>query len=167
MVIFKGKENGRIVTKELPTYSSECIWAAQKNAWCDERCMMMWVDGCLKPWKEELAATLGPIMPILILDAYRVHMMASVVNYIQGLGIEVIHIPGGCTYLCQPLDVGVNRPLKRHLTESWESWMEMEGITTLAKPSRKQIGEWFLDAYKNLEKKTIVNAWKKKGFEWW
>jgi hypothetical protein len=45
--------------------------------------------------------------------------------------------------------------------------MEMEGITTLAKPSRKQIGEWFLDAYKNLEKKTIVNAWKKKGFEWW
>jgi hypothetical protein len=33
MVIFKGKENRRIVTKELPTYSSECIWAAQKNAW--------------------------------------------------------------------------------------------------------------------------------------
>jgi hypothetical protein len=94
MVIFKGKENGRIVTKELPTYSSECIWAAQKNAWCDERCMMMWVDGCLKPWKEELAATLGPIMPILILDAYRVHMMASVVNYIQGLqDTQLFHFP--------------------------------------------------------------------------
>jgi hypothetical protein len=78
-------------------------------------------------------------------------MMASVVNYIQSLGIDVIHIPGGCIYLCQPLDFGLNHPLKRHLNQSWEAWMEREGITTLAKPSRKLIGEWIVDAYKSLE----------------
>jgi hypothetical protein len=166
MVIFKGTAEGQIATKELKTFSDECVWAAQPKAWCDERCMLIWVRECLKPWKEALIATHGPMVPVLILDAFRVHMMASVVNYIQSLGIDVIHIPGGCTYLCQPLDVGVNRPLKRHLNQSWEAWMEREGITTLAKPSRKLIGEWIVDAYKSLEKQTVVNAWKKKGFEW-
>jgi hypothetical protein len=39
-------------------------------------------------------------------------MMKSTVNAIGDLGIEVEHIPGGCTSLCQPVDVGVNKPLK-------------------------------------------------------
>jgi hypothetical protein len=35
-------------------------------------------------------------------------MMAGVVTRIQILGVEVVHIPGGCTSLCQPVDIGVN-----------------------------------------------------------
>ena len=36
----------------------------------------------------------------------------SISAAIQELGVEVIHIPGGCTGLLQPLDVGVNKPFK-------------------------------------------------------
>jgi hypothetical protein len=43
-------------------------------------------------------------------------MMGSIVNRIQALGIEVQHIPGGCTYLYQPVDVGVNKPIKKEMT---------------------------------------------------
>ena len=32
---------------------------------------------------------------------------------IQALGIEVQHIPDGCTYLCQSVDVGVNKPIEK------------------------------------------------------
>ena len=39
-------------------------------------------------------------------------MMALVVEAVQELGVEVEHIPGGCTGLCQPVDVGVNKPFK-------------------------------------------------------
>ncbi len=39
---------------------------------------------------------------------------------IQGLGIKVKYIPGGCTYMCQPIDVGVNKPLKNKMTDLWE-----------------------------------------------
>jgi hypothetical protein len=46
----------------------------------------------------------------IFLDSCRCHMMASVVREIQKLGVEVEHIPGGCTTLCQPVDVGVNNP---------------------------------------------------------
>jgi hypothetical protein len=77
MVIFKGTAEGKIATKELKTFSDECVWAAQPKAWCDERCMLIWVKECLKPWKEALIATHGPMVPVLILDAFRVHMMVG------------------------------------------------------------------------------------------
>ena len=46
-------------------------------------------------------------VPLLLLDSYRCHMMASVVMRINELGVEVQQIPGGCTDLCQPVDVGL------------------------------------------------------------
>ncbi len=49
--------------------------------------------------------------------------MGSDVHAIQELGVEVIHIPGGCMGLLQPLDVGLNKPLKVRLSASWEEWM--------------------------------------------
>ena len=54
--------------------------------------------------------------------------MASVVNVIQALGVEVEHIPSGCTYLCQPVDIGINKPYKKHLQMRWECWMMAEGL---------------------------------------
>ena len=84
----------------------------------DEKRMHEWVDVILKPWKEARDVH-NPSMqsPIIILDAYRVHQMGSVVNHIQMLGIEVIHIPAGCTYLYKPIDVGINKPIKCELRD--------------------------------------------------
>ena len=48
-------------------------------------------------------------------------MMASVVQKIQELGVEVKHIPGGCTSLCQPVDVGYNKSFKDRLRRLWTS----------------------------------------------
>ena len=70
----------------------------------------LWVDLVLVPWKE--TKELG-VFALLILDPNQVHIMGAIINRIKVLGIEIQHIPGGCTYLCQPVDVGVNR-------EQWE-----------------------------------------------
>ena len=90
-------------------------------------------------------------------------------NNIQSLGIEVIHIPAGCTYLCQPVDVGINKTIKTGMREKWEDWMmDGEGIVNgIAKePSRKMVAEWLLDVYKGIPHETGRNAWMKKGYEW-
>ena len=61
--------------------------------------------------------------------------MSSVVHAIQDLGIEVDHIPGGCTDLGQPLDMGVNKPLKNLIRRRWEEHMLEEGLAmTVPKP---------------------------------
>ena len=55
--------------------------------------------------------------------------MGSIVNQIQSMGIEVMHITVGCMYMCQPIDVRINKPVKCHLHQKWEDWMmERDGI---------------------------------------
>ena len=49
--------------------------------------------------------------PLLVLDFYQFHM-TLVVEAIQQLGVEVEHIPDGCTSLCQPANLRINKALK-------------------------------------------------------
>ncbi len=100
---------------------------------------------------------------MLILDAYCIHMMGNIVSQIQSLGIEATLIPAGCTYLCQPVDVGIN---KSRVREKWEAWMiEGEGIVdgSAKEPSRKLVAEWVLEVYYNFPAQTARNAWMKRG----
>lgn len=137
----------------------------------DERCMLLWVEKVLKPYVE-----LAPrgIVPILFLDSYRCHMMTSVVEVIQDLGVEVEHIPGGCTGLVQPVDVGINKPLKGHIRESWEDWMLEDYVEkgSIASPSREQIIEWINKATTELfgsERgfQIVRNAWRHHEYPWY
>ena len=67
--------------------------------------------------------------------------MASVVNEIQDLGVEVEHIPGSCTYLCQPVDSGINKQYKNHMRHQWVILMISEGMVkgTTSPPTWEQI----------------------------
>jgi hypothetical protein len=55
-------------------------------------------------------------------------MMGLVVHKIQELGVEVKHILGGCTSLCQPINIGFNKPSKDRIQRLWTSWMISKGI---------------------------------------
>ena len=93
-------------------FHAEGKYACQPKVWMEKEMMNEWIDVILQPWKDQCKANNPSIqLPILILDAYRVHQMGSVVNQIQSMGIEVVHILAGCTYLCQRIDVGINKPI--------------------------------------------------------
>ena len=47
---------------------------------------------------------------LLVLDSYQCHMMILVVEAIKQLGVE--HNPGGCSSLCQPVNVVINKASK-------------------------------------------------------
>ena len=78
------------------------IYACQKYAWMDEAIMFQWVDQVFTPHTLEAHTH---VVPLLLLDSYRCHMMAFVVMWINELVVKVQHIPGGCTSLCQAMDV--------------------------------------------------------------
>lgn len=169
-MIFKGAPNGRIATREFITYHAGGKYACQPKAWMDESKMHEWIDLVLKPYKDKKDERDpdGPPL-VLVLDSYRVHLMGSVVNRIHEMGIEVFHIPGGCTYLCQPVDIGINKPLKAAMRAKWEVWMtDGDGIINgVAKePSRKQVAEWLVDAYNNIPETVGQNAWLKTNYKW-
>ena len=99
---------------------------------------------------------------------YRCHVMASLVNEIQELGMEVEHIPGGCTYLCQPVDIGINKPYKKHMRHQWEIWMISEEMVngTTSPPTYEQIVNWAKYANETLSEANIRNAWKHGQYSW-
>ena len=133
----------------------------------DESVMLAWVDGPLKAYIKQAPAH---IIPLLILDSYRCHMMASVVHRIQEMGVEVIHIPGGCTSLCQPVDVGFNKPFKDRICRLWMDWMIEEGLNsgTTTAPTRQRVAEWIDEVLTEMASETTIvkNAWMKTGYEW-
>ena len=129
--------------------------------------MISKVDGPLKAHVEQAPAD---IIPLLVLDSYRCHMMSSVVHRIQAMGVEVVHIPGGCTSLCQPVDVGFNKPFKDRVRQLWTEWMVTEGLVdgTTKAPTRLDVAGWVdtVMAQMSNEPTIVKNAWMKTGYEW-
>ena len=169
MLIFKGtrahktyvllQKNSRLTPLMDNTYVS------QKQGWMR---MQLTVRSILYSSRGKNTKALG-VVPTLILDMYCIHMMENIVNCIQSLRIEVIHISARCTYLCQPVDVGISKSIKTGMSEKWEDWMlDGEGIVNGVpkEPSRKMVAEWLLDVHKNISRKIAMNAWMKKGCEW-
>ena len=157
--VFLGKPNGRIVQCEFPTFPQGMIYACQDNAWMDKRVMLMWVEMVLKPYVDTAPDN---VVPLLFLDSYGCHMMNSDVNAVQAIGVEVEHIPGGCTSLCQPVDIGINKPFKAFLRKAWEKWMIDEGIRsgTTSPPTRELIAIWASYAKDQIIETHIRNAWR-------
>ena len=95
-------------------------------------------------------------------------MMNLVVNAIQDLGVEVEHIPGGCTSLCQPVDIGINKPFKAFLHKAWEKWMIDERIRsgTTSPPTRELIAKWASYAKDQIKEVHIRNMWRDEPYSW-
>jgi hypothetical protein len=168
-MVFKGAPYVCIAKQEFGTYPTGRKYACQSKAWMDETLMHAWIDAILKPYKDEKdARDPGGLPPIFILDAYHIHQMGLVMNRIQEMGIEVLHIPAGCAYLCQPIDVGINKPLKVAMQEKWETWMTTDVIVNniATEPSCQQVTNWLVDTYTSIPTNVGRNAWMKSGYAW-
>ena len=96
-------------------------------------------------------------------------MMALVVLRIQAIGVEVIHIPGGCMGLCQPLDISVRRLFKARIRRLWEEWLTglLEQVGKVHNATCKEVSEWMVAVYWEMVGLHILrNCWCKMGYEW-
>lgn len=103
--------------------------------------------------------TMYAVIPILFLDLYRAHMMTSIVEQITALGVEVEHIPGGCT-LCQPIDIGVNKPFKHQIHQQWEQWI-IDIVAGLQGEPRRVLHQG-----RTLSNEIIINSWRHGEDTW-
>jgi hypothetical protein len=164
-LIFNAKPNGR-VERGLAHFPPGAHYAVQPNAWMDERVMVMWVEEVLAPY---VATAPDGVRPILLLDLYQCHMMASIVQRVNDLGVEVQHIPGGCTGVCQPVDVGIGKPLKNRITNCWEDWMVEHGGLDDEKtktPSREDVSCWVIKSIGSIGPEIVRNSWRRHGFSY-
>jgi hypothetical protein len=164
MVIYKGTRHGRIATCEIRDHPQGMKYAMQPKAWFDEATMLDWVDDVLKPY---IATAPVGIIPILFLDLFKVHLLGSVADAIQGLGVELKVIPPGCTGLVQPINVGINKPFKANMRKIYTEWiLEQDADAAIPSASRLNVSAWILEAVGGIKKETIVNSWRKTGFSY-
>jgi hypothetical protein len=164
MIVFKGKPGGRI-EREFSDYPDGSTYAVQEKAWMSEPLCLRWVEEVVKPWAESAP---DGIVPYLLLDSYKCHLMKSVVDAIQDLGIEVEHVPGGCTGLAQPVDVGINKPLKNRIRCLWENFMIDGGLAQAVSkpPDRATMAEWCIQSLNSIGQDIGKNAWKHRDYSY-
>ncbi len=96
-------------------------------------------------------------------------MLASVVNKIEMLGVQVEHIPGECTVLIQPVDAGFNKPFKGNVCNLWDEWLVNDGLNvdgTVKCPTICQIGEWIIAGMLMVSKRYVCNLWLHSPVNW-
>jgi hypothetical protein len=92
-----------------------------------------------------------------------------VTGKIAKLGIKIIHIPGGCTGLCQPLNVGINKQFKARVQALCEEWMinEIDRTGLVYVPTREDISSWVVEVVWGMDGKNLMqNALRKTGYNW-
>jgi hypothetical protein len=86
----------------------------------------------------------------------------------EAIGAQLRLIPGGCTWLCQPIDVGIGKPFKDRLREKWWDWMigpsEFDAI--IGNASRDEIQQWITEVWDAMPEDIIRNSWLKTDFSW-
>ena len=165
LIVFKGIP-GRAVERETKKYASGAEYTVQENAWTDERVMLYWIDKVLAPYVKK--APKG-IVPYLIMDKYACHYQGSVAKAIEDLGVEWDIIPGGCTGLVQPVDIGIGKPWKNRVRYRFEDWMIELPNWDRVKPNviRPLLAKFAVEAWNNLPSKMVYNAWRHDPYSYY
>jgi hypothetical protein len=162
--LLAGKRGGIIERSELPTFPVDAIYKVQPKVWFLEGIMLEWINEVLAPH----VATAPPgIVPLLFLDSFAVHMMGSVVNKIQELGVEVKFIPPSCTGLVQPVNIGYNKSFKAKMKDQYMDWLMVQDPNApIAKTTCRDVVGLILAAERNISQQVIRNVWRKTGFSY-
>ncbi len=95
------------------------------------------------------------------------YMMATVVNRIQDLGIQVEFIPPGCTGLLQPVDVGYNKTFKAKLRTEYNTWLlDQDPDQRIPATTHCDVANWIVAAKTNITDDTLKNSWRKTGYSY-
>jgi hypothetical protein len=132
--VYEGRTNKSTPKKSAP-YRKDCddanfhfIFSGTGNHWSNQKTMREWVELVVIPYLERERERLG-LHPnqkaLLIIDVWSVHRSAEFQDWMRENYPNIIidFIPGGCTGIGQPLDVGINRPFKHAVKVAYHAWL--------------------------------------------
>ena len=129
MLIFK-ESSGNLPQKLQDAYDpTRIVIRANKKGWMTQELMLDWVKEVWVPNTDRDKSYL------MVWDAFICHKNAELINsLVKEYDTAVEIIPGGCTSVLQPLDVGINnKPLKTKIRNEFQDW----SIDKFLKPTSK------------------------------
>ena len=100
------------------------IWHSESH-WSTSETMVRYINEILVPFATKTKKRLH--LPtsqwaVVVLDVFRAHCTAEVLDTLKANRFHVVFVPGNCTSQLQPLDLSVNGPYKRILKEKFTDW---------------------------------------------
>ena len=97
--------------------------------------------------------------------AFTCHLPPRVNDILNRAKVDSVIFPGGCTKFIQAPDVSWNKPMKEYLREMYDNWLaenehQMTSHGNMKAPSRQQMIEWVLEAWKKLPAEVIKRSCK-------
>jgi len=113
-IITKGKKTPQDVNH---LENDDFVITATSNASMDQTSMLLWIEKVWKRYSNRFDRAL------LILDKFRVHETEEILKKFEECKSDIVFIPTGLTYLCQPCDVYLHKPLKEKIRNCWQGFM--------------------------------------------
>lgn len=115
MIIFNKKEVLNFVSDD---YLSNPVFCWSKNGWMDSDIMEVWFKKVVLPYVKGRRA-------LIVFDSFRAHVSKKFQDLLLKYDkIDLEIIPGGLTFLLQPLDVIVNKGFKAMLRKNWALYLQ-------------------------------------------
>jgi hypothetical protein len=98
--------------------------------------------------------------PVLLLwDDFSGHWRTDVLIFARLLNVELLKVPPGYTYVCQPADVAWNQPFKARSAMNGSNflWHKFK----MSPPTRTELVTWIKDAWSALSSTTIKAGFRK------
>jgi len=156
-------------------------FSGTKTYWSNMKTMKNFVDKILDPYfmATQIRLKLPPShMALWQIDVWSVHRSAEFRDWMskQYSNITLDYVPGGCTGLHQPCDVGIQRPFKQSLKRSYHEAVVKEMIKKIGqnlevltidkciKTLRDRSVAWLWNAYNTVNKPGLVKKvhWRAK-----
>ena len=132
-IIYQGTDggDGALPSQERRDLADGWCFTQTGTHWATHASLMQWATDILLPYILNVRTQIeNPNAPvILILDKFAPHRDDSLLTHLTSLGNTYIRfVPGGCTSLVQPADLGLNRVFKAALRREFASWLSKQMV---------------------------------------
>jgi hypothetical protein len=147
-------------------------YSGTKTYWSNQRTMQLFVNHILAPYFETMKAQLGrpPSQRSLwTIDVWSVHRSSEFLGWMSATHPTILidFVPGGCTGVAQPCDVGIQRPFKHTTNQCFMEDIVNMSLTQIDNNEHITIDDrlpilrnasvrWLWKAYEALNKKELV-----------
>ena len=105
-----------------------------ENHWANTCTQMDYVNNIILPFIRKIKRTQN--LPkdqksLCIFDMFRAQMGEDFLDLLAEKNIKVVFVPACCTDRLQPLDVSVQKAVKKHLRKSFEEWYSNQIVNQL------------------------------------
>jgi len=158
-IIFKGKTPRTLSSiSETNRIDNSIVLRYQEKGWMNTELYIDYLNSCIP---EEAKGK----KILLVQDNFEAHLALSVFEKARENNITIYNLPANATFVAQPLDVCINRPIKNELRRLFNEFLVTSRWNgeSFDSVSKDHMVNWIREAWSNIQSDLIVKSFSVCG----